>query len=96
MFTIGEGVWGRGWCEIGRDRRLADDGKRSEVYGTEWTVHLELKKRKEEGVWGRRSSNVPPYRRLADDGKRLGLSESALDVGYSVPEGIITAVSIIK
>ena len=59
---------------------LADDGKRSEVYGTEWTVHLELKKRKEEGGWGRRSSNVPPYRRLADDGKRNEVYEMEMDV----------------
>ena len=35
------GGWGRRSSNSAPDRRLADDGKRNEVYGMEWTVHFE-------------------------------------------------------
>ena len=35
----GEGVWGRGGCQVAPGRRLADDGKRLDSLSPRWTLN---------------------------------------------------------
>ncbi len=68
-----ERVQGEGWCPIGPDGRLADDGKRFHAVNVLFSCESFLRMG---GGLGEGVGPIAPDRRLADDGKRF----DALDV----------------